>query len=67
MPPFETIHVDEPVVACDGDGGVDGHPRVYLNLSASGSIECPYCSRFFVLRGAAGPRPAAPDTPPAKP
>lgn len=48
MEPFEIIHVDTQVVACDGDAGVDGHPKVYLNLSAAGKVECPYCSRLFV-------------------
>jgi len=50
MQPFETIYVDEPVVACNGGGGPLGHPKVYLNLSAEGRVECPYCSRLF-LRG----------------
>jgi uncharacterized Zn-finger protein len=67
MQPFETIEVDTAVVACDGGGGADGHPRVYLNLSVSGSVECPYCSRLFVRRGArpgdAGETPAAPAKP----
>lgn len=48
MQPFEVIYVPQAVVACDGGGGVEGHPRVYLNLSAEGKIECPYCSRLFV-------------------
>jgi uncharacterized Zn-finger protein len=50
MQPFETVYVDKIVVACDGtaDGG---HPRVFLNLSAAGQIECPYCSRLYVLKG----------------
>jgi uncharacterized Zn-finger protein len=62
MPPFETIHVDKPVAACDGGGGVGGHPRVFLNLGASGSVECPYCSRLFLLRkeGDSGPGAALP-------
>jgi uncharacterized Zn-finger protein len=81
MQPFETIHVDTNLVACDGDGGVGGHPRVYLNLSGAGSVECPYCSRLFILRGrveeghgvespgAHGPGPAGPHAhePPAAP
>ncbi len=50
MQPFETILVDSNVVACNGGGGPLGHPRVYLNLSAEGRIECPYCSRLYVLR-----------------
>jgi len=53
MQPFETILVDSNVVACNGGGGPLGHPRVYLNLSAEGRIECPYCSRLYVLRGEA--------------
>ena len=48
MQPFETIYVDSMVVACNGGGGPLGHPRVYLNLSAEGQVECPYCSRLFV-------------------
>ena len=48
MQPFEIVYVKTDVVACAGGGGVGGHPRVYLNLSAEGKIECPYCSRLFV-------------------
>jgi uncharacterized Zn-finger protein len=48
MQPFETIYVDTLIVACNGGGGPLGHPRVYLNLSAGGQIECPYCSRLYV-------------------
>jgi uncharacterized Zn-finger protein len=48
MQPFETIIVDTMIVACNGGGGPLGHPRVYLNLSADGQVECPYCSRLFV-------------------
>lgn len=48
MQPFEVIYVSTDVVACNGGGGALGHPRVFLNLSAEGKIECPYCSRLFV-------------------
>ena len=48
MEPFEVIEVDTGTVACDG--GPLGHPRVYLTLSREGEIECPYCSRKYVLR-----------------
>jgi uncharacterized Zn-finger protein len=54
MQPFETIYVDSMVVACNGGGGPLGHPRVYLNLTADGKIDCPYCSRLFILRGTQG-------------
>ncbi len=65
MPPFETIEVQTTTVACDGGGGTGGHPRVYLNLAAHGSVECPYCSRLFVLRRS-GPPPTS-HTPPPNP
>ena len=52
MQPFETIYVDDTIVACNGGGGPLGHPRVYLNLAASGKVECPYCSRLFIRRPA---------------
>lgn len=50
MKPFETIKVTEEAVACEGGGGPLGHPRVYLHIdSMSHQIQCPYCSRLFVL------------------
>jgi uncharacterized Zn-finger protein len=64
MKPFETIVVDSTVVACNGGGGPLGHPRVYLNLGPDHRIECPYCSRLFVLRGTTEPGHAA-ETPPS--
>ncbi len=48
--PFETIKVDTTAVNCDGGGGALGHPRVYLQIKPEvGEIECPYCSRRYVL------------------
>lgn len=45
---FETIYVKTNRIACDGDkGGL--HPRVYLDLSKTGEVTCPYCSRNFVF------------------
>jgi uncharacterized Zn-finger protein len=53
--PTETFEVNQPVVACDGGDGPLGHPRVFLNIGKDGQIECPYCSRRYVLKaGAAG-------------
>lgn len=63
MQPFETIYVDENIVACNGGGGPLGHPRVYLNLSAAGKVECPYCSRLFVR----GQPPQTPENGPRLP
>ena len=53
--PFEIITVDADRVACDGGGGPLGHPKVYLNLGAEGRVECPYCSRVYLLREGAKP------------
>ena len=50
MEPFEVIAVDTTTVACDGGGGALGHPRVYLTLGKEGEVECPYCSRKYVLK-----------------
>jgi uncharacterized Zn-finger protein len=61
MQPFEIVYVKTDVVACSGSGddGIGGHPRVYLNLSAEGKIECPYCSRLFIHESKRGELPAA--------
>jgi uncharacterized Zn-finger protein len=48
--PFEIITVDTGRVACDGGGGALGHPKIYLNLGDEGRVECPYCSRLYLLR-----------------
>ncbi|MGE0153082.1 MAG: zinc-finger domain-containing protein [Reyranellaceae bacterium] len=52
-PPPEIIEVDTPKVACDGNGGALGHPRVWLNLGRDGIVDCPYCDRRYVLKAGA--------------
>jgi uncharacterized Zn-finger protein len=47
-PTFETIETATRVVACDGGDGPLGHPRVWLRITDH-DIECPYCSRLYVL------------------
>lgn len=54
LPTQQPIIVETTVVGCDGGGGPLGHPLVYLNLSPSGAVVCPYCSRHFVLKNGAG-------------
>ena len=49
MEPTEIIKVQTAVVGCDGGGGPLGHPLVYLRIGREGSIDCPYCSRRFLL------------------
>lgn len=49
-PAFETVTVTTAKVACDGNAAAGlGHPRVYLDLTASGEIVCPYCSVTYKL------------------
>lgn len=54
LDPPEVVLVDSEVVACEGEGGALGHPRVFLNMEGKGQIDCPYCDRRFVLREGAG-------------
>jgi uncharacterized Zn-finger protein len=51
--PTEIIHVDDPVVACDGGNAALGHPRVWLRI-VDKQVMCPYCSRLYVLNEGAG-------------
>lgn len=46
----ETKIVETKKVACDGDQGALGHPRIYLNMGDEGKIDCPYCDRRFILK-----------------
>ena len=51
----ETFTVHERVAACDGGGGVLGHPRVFLRIpDGARQTFCPYCSRLYVLAEGAG-------------
>jgi uncharacterized Zn-finger protein len=45
----EQVIVRTKRVACDGVGGVLGHPRVFLEMGADNTVDCPYCDRKFVL------------------
>jgi uncharacterized Zn-finger protein len=46
----EIIETEDTVVACEGGGGALGHPRVFLNMGDDDHVECPYCSRRYVLK-----------------
>lgn len=39
-------------VSCNGDGGVLGHPKIWLTAriqpDGSALVTCPYCSRIFM-------------------
>ncbi len=45
----EVVVVRSKRVACDGDGGALGHPRVWLEMGEADFVECLYCDRRFVL------------------
>ena len=47
-------YVTTEVVSCNGNGDQSslGHPLIFLNLGDQGKIDCPYCSRQFVLTSA---------------
>lgn len=48
----ETIKTTEKHVSCKGLEYPYDHPLVYLEInSVIGQVECPYCSREFVLEG----------------
>jgi len=52
--PLETIMVKTDTLYCDGGASESisaplGHPRVFLTMTAQGSVDCPYCGRHFVL------------------
>ena len=49
MEPVEILEVTDTTVACDGDSGPLGHPRVFLKL-VDGEVDCPYCGRRYVLK-----------------
>lgn len=51
--PPEIIYVEERRIACDGGGGVLGHPRVFLTIGDREMVECGYCDRMYVLRPSA--------------
>lgn len=53
-PPPETRTVTSRRVACDGDEGPLGHPRVWLQIDERNYVDCPYCDRRFILAAGAG-------------
>lgn len=48
---LETETVETSRISCDGGEGALGHPRVWLQIDPkSGSVECGYCDKKFVLK-----------------
>ena len=56
VPPLEISRVTTRRVACDGASDIPGgaglgHPRVFLEIDESGTVDCGYCDRRFILVG----------------
>jgi NADH dehydrogenase (ubiquinone) Fe-S protein 6 len=51
LPAPEVFTVEKNRVACEGEGGALGHPRVWLQIDEKGYVDCGYCDRRFVLKG----------------
>ncbi len=65
--PPEIIEVDAHTesVGCDGGGGALGHPMVYYSFGTKDAVDCGYCGRRFVRKGAEAHAPAQPAEPAA--
>lgn len=46
----ETMVVDTHSVSCDGGGGVNGHPKVFMALAQATEVTCKYCGKRFVFK-----------------
>lgn len=44
----EIKYTNEKEVECNG--GVLGHPKIYLNMEAKDEVVCPYCSKKFIFK-----------------
>jgi uncharacterized Zn-finger protein len=44
----EITYIKEDRVACAGNDLSMGHPRIFLDLTKTHQVICPYCSRTFV-------------------
>ena len=46
---MEVQFVAQARVACMGEGGALGHPRVFYTIGDKGYAECMYCDKVFVM------------------
>lgn len=42
--------VDLNVAVCDGNTGIQGHPKIYINLDGPGAHACTYCGLRFAQK-----------------
>ncbi len=43
----DIIMVSTTRIACDGGGGVLGHPKIWLDMGQDTQVRCKYCDRIF--------------------
>ncbi len=49
----EVTYVKTRKVSCSGEEGVEGHPKIYLEINhEEDHVICPYCSKKFILKNA---------------
>jgi uncharacterized Zn-finger protein len=44
------VEADVETVACDGGGGVLGHPLTYYTFAGRSEVTCGYCGRRFLRK-----------------
>lgn len=47
--PIEYLHGHDNIAVCDGGRGVQGHPKVFINLDKPGAHPCTYCGTRYAL------------------
>lgn len=45
----ESFYTSKTTVSCSG-GTYTGHPLIYLDLSKTFKVSCPYCSQIFIYK-----------------
>ncbi|MCF6221969.1 MAG: zinc-finger domain-containing protein [Robiginitomaculum sp.] len=46
----ETVMVNTHSVSCDGGGGADGHPKVFMDMGQADEVSCKYCGKRFAIK-----------------
>lgn len=47
--PIEYLGGHDHIAVCDGGRGVQGHPKIYINLEKPGAHPCTYCGTRYAL------------------
>lgn len=55
-PEILLVPPDTETVACNGNGGALGHPKVYYTFHGQDEVVCGYCDRLFTKKPQEGAR-----------